>query len=116
MLVRANIGNESGILKPGMFSYLKLVLQVKEKALVIPETALIMRADKSVVMVVDDENVAQMRTVRTGMRLDGAVEITDGLSEGEKVIVEGHQKVGPGSPVNPSAFEIGETVTEVDAS
>ncbi len=101
VLVRAFINNESGVLKPGMFGNLKLVLQVKEDALVIPESALIVQADSAVVMVVDDENLAQVRNVRSGIRLEGAVEILEGLSTGERVIVEGHQKVGPGTPVNP---------------
>ncbi len=103
VLVRAFIDNESGILKPGMFGNLKLVLQVKEDALVIPESALIVQADSSVVMVVDEKNLAQLRNVRTGIRLEGAVEILEGLSAGESIIVEGHQKVGPGTPVNPKS-------------
>ncbi len=115
VLVRANIENESGLLKPGMFGNLQLVLQIKEKALVIPENALIARAENSIVMVVDAENTAQMRLVQTGMRLDGAVEIIDGLSKGERVIVEGHQKVGPGSPVNPSDFGKAEPEAEPDS-
>ena len=101
VLVRAFIDNESGLLKPGMFGNLKLVLQEKEDALVIPESALIMRVDKSIVMVVDDDNIAQMREVQAGIRMEGTLEILEGLSAGERVIVEGHQKVGPGTPVNP---------------
>ncbi len=107
VLVRAFIDNESGLLKPGMFGSLKLVLQEKEDALVIPESALIMRANQSMVMIVDDENTAQMRTVWAGIRMEGALEILEGLSAGEKVIVEGHQKVGPGTPVNPRPYNAG---------
>jgi len=107
VLVRAFIDNASGLLKPGMFGNLKLVLQEKEDALVIPESALIMRAEKSMVMVVDDDNIAQMRTVRAGIRMEGALEILEGLRAGERVIVEGHQKVGSGTPVNPRPYNVG---------
>ena len=41
-----------------------------------------------------------MKAVKVGVRLAGKAEIVEGLSEGENVITEGFQKVGPGSPVN----------------
>jgi membrane fusion protein (multidrug efflux system) len=37
--------------------------------------------------------------VKTGLRLAGRVEITEGLKEGERVVVEGHQKIAPGATV-----------------
>jgi membrane fusion protein (multidrug efflux system) len=40
-----------------------------------------------------------MRKIRTGVRLVGAVEVLEGLKPGERVIVEGLQKVIPGAPV-----------------
>ena len=48
---------------------------------------------------VDPENKAQMKAVKVGLRMAGKAEITEGLSAGENVIVEGYQKIGPGSPV-----------------
>src|SRR5690606_16837138 len=50
---------------------------------------------------VPEDNMAAIRPVVSGVRLRGKVEILEGLQPGERVIVEGHQKVGPGSPVNP---------------
>ena len=108
IFVRATIDNESGRLKPGMFGNLELVLQVKEKALVIPETALITQGNNTQVMVVDGDNTVQINYVTTGLRLDGEVEITEGLNIGERVITEGHQKVEAGSKVNPLSLEAGQ--------
>ena len=107
VFVRATIDNISERLKPGMFGNLELVLQVKEKALVIPESALITQGNKIQVMVVGSDNTVQVNYVTTGLRLDGEVEITDGLNIGERVITEGHQKVESGSKVNPLSVEAG---------
>ncbi len=107
VFVRATIDNTSERLKPGMFGNLELILQVKEKALVIPESALITQGNKIQVMVVGSDNTVQVNYVTTGLRLDGEVEITDGLNIGERVITEGHQKVESGSKVNPLSVEAG---------
>ena len=47
--------------------------------------------------------MAQMRKIRTGVRLIGSIEVLEGLKPGEKVIVEGLQKVVPGAPVRIAA-------------
>ncbi len=107
VLVRAYIENDENRLKPGMFGNLRLVLSIRERALVIPESAFIIQADRSYVMAVDSQNTAQVRDVTAGLRLDGAVEILAGLAVGEHVITEGHQKIGPGAPVNPLGPEAG---------
>ena len=49
--------------------------------------------------VVDDKNNAQVRPVEVGLRLAGKAEILKGLNNGEKVVVEGTQKLRPGAPV-----------------
>jgi membrane fusion protein, multidrug efflux system len=51
------------------------------------------------VMVVDQTNKADMRPVKMGERLGALWEVTAGLKPGDKVIVEGFQKVRPGTPV-----------------
>jgi membrane fusion protein, multidrug efflux system len=99
VLVKAKIPNSDFRLKPGMFASLDLTLKVREDAVVIPEAALILNADTVAVFVVDDKQTAQLVMVKTGLRMDGQVEITDGLKGGEHVIVEGYQKTQPGAPV-----------------
>ncbi len=100
-LVKARVPNPEGLLKPGMFATLDLTLTIRDQAIVIPEPALFRTLDeeRAMVYVIDEDNLAQLRTVTVGERKSKKVEITQGLSEGEKVIVEGTQKIGPGSPV-----------------
>ena len=56
-------------------------------------------------MVVDADNKVSVRTVRIGDKSDKDVVVLDGLSSGERVIVEGMQKVRPGGQVNPTTGE-----------
>ena len=98
-LVKARLANPGLKLRPGMFANLDITVQTREKAVVIPEVALVLNGDRTSVFVVDAESKAQMRPVKTGLRLTGRVEILEGLRPGEKVIVEGIQKVPPGAKV-----------------
>jgi multidrug efflux pump subunit AcrA (membrane-fusion protein) len=54
-------------------------------------------------MVVDAENRVSLRTIKVGEKADKDVVVLEGLSGGERVIVEGMQKVRPGGQVNPSS-------------
>lgn len=104
-LVKAAIPNSDLVLRPGMFGNMDLILTVREAALVIPESAImqILDQNKAQVFVVDKSDTAQLRTIQTGLRQPGVIEVTQGLAAGDKVIVEGLQKVSPGGKVRTSA-------------
>jgi membrane fusion protein (multidrug efflux system) len=93
--VRALIPNPLQLLRPGMFLTVDVVRD-DVTALMIPEQAIIPEQSRQFVMVVDDNGVVERREVEVGRRRPGHVEITSGLSEGEKVVSEGTQKVRPG--------------------
>ena len=99
--VKAKLPNPELLLKPGMFANIDLTLNVRENAVVIPETALnrVMEGNRANVFIVDEKSIAQMKPVKLGIRLAGKVEILEGIQAGDKVIVEGIQKIGPGSQV-----------------
>lgn len=97
ILVRAELPNADGALRPGMF--MTVTLTGKESpALLIPEGAIVPEQGHTYVFVVRD-GVVERREVRTGRRKPGEVEITGGLSVDEHVIVEGTQNVSSGSRV-----------------
>jgi membrane fusion protein (multidrug efflux system) len=100
VLMKAMVVNADGRLKPGMFGNLDLILNVKDAALVIPETAVSYRGDLASVYVISQEKEAALVTVYPGIRLAGRVEIIEGLSAGDLVVTEGTQKIGPGSLVS----------------
>ena len=98
-LVKAKVANGDLRLKPGMFASADLTLKVRENAVVIPEAALMPEGEKFAVFIVDETMTAQVRPVKPGVRIAGRVEILEGLSGGETVVVEGWQKARPGGKV-----------------
>jgi membrane fusion protein, multidrug efflux system len=97
VIVRALLANADGALRPGMFLNVTLANDERD-SLVIPEEALTPEAERQYVFVVAD-NKAQRREVRIGARRPGSVEVLSGLVAGDRVIVEGTQKVRDGAPV-----------------
>ncbi len=91
--------NPGNLLRPGQFGKVRTTVETKTAALVIPQEAVSELQGNQLVMVVDQTNKADMRPVKMGERLGALWEVTAGLKSGDKVIVEGFQKVRPGSPV-----------------
>lgn len=99
LLMKARVPNADRKLKPGMFANLELAFTLREDAIVIPESALMSVGERTSVYVIDADGKAQPRPVKVGLRMANAIEITQGLQAGEKVIAEGVQKVRPGGAV-----------------
>jgi membrane fusion protein, multidrug efflux system len=111
VIVRALLANDDGALKPGMFLNVSLANDERE-SLVIPEEALTPEAEKQYVYVVADGR-ASRREVRIGGRRPGTVEVLSGLKAGERVIVEGTQKVRDGAAVR-AVEQVAELETETN--
>ncbi|NQU40887.1 MAG: efflux RND transporter periplasmic adaptor subunit [Lentisphaerae bacterium] len=97
--IKAEVANEDGRLKPGMFGALAVILTEQEASLQIPESCIQMQGPAMIVVRVTTNGVAEFAPVETGRRSKGRVEVRSGLSDGDLVVVEGWQKMGPGSPV-----------------
>ncbi|MEL6979223.1 MAG: efflux RND transporter periplasmic adaptor subunit [Pseudomonadota bacterium] len=113
VLVRAFIPNEERRLLPGLLMEVELALKARE-ALVVSEESLIPFGEDTFVLVAAEREGAmrvERRKVRTGGRRIGEVEVLEGLSDGERVVVEGGIKVRPGQAVT-----IREAVTEESLS
>ena len=96
--VKAAIPNADGRLHPGMFARINIVTSVHERALVIPEQAIIPQGNDSFVFVVRD-NRAVLQKVGIGLRRQGGVEITSGLAADEQVVTAGFMKLQDGAAV-----------------
>jgi membrane fusion protein (multidrug efflux system) len=105
LLMKARIPNPEHQLKPGMFANLDLTLTLRDKATVIPESALLSQGNRTSVFVIDSNSHAQMRPVKVGLRIPNQIEILSGLEPGERVVAEGLQKVRPGGAVQVAAPE-----------
>ena len=103
--LRAEIPNPDRILLPGMFVQVKLALGIADSAITVPQRAVMRTPQGAMVMVVGaDGNVAAV-PIKTDLAQGDSWIVTDGLKGGEKVIVEGLQKVKPGSPAVPVAAD-----------
>jgi len=98
LVIRGFLDNAEHQLFPGQFVKVQLSVATKTDALFIPEQALIPQPKAKLVYKVVDGK-AEMVPVKTGTRQKGWVEVISGLSAGDVVITGGHQKIGPGSPV-----------------
>ena len=91
--------NPGNILRPGQFGKVRFVADIKKGAMVIPQEAVNELQGNYQVVVIDQNNKASIRPVKVGERIGALWEVTDGLKAGDKVIVQGWQKVREGSPV-----------------
>jgi membrane fusion protein (multidrug efflux system) len=98
LFVRAEIPNPDGAIRPGMFMTVSLQGDVAP-ALMVPEAAIVPEQGRTYVFVVDGKT-AQRREVQLGRRKPGEVEILSGVQEGERVVVDGTQKLTDGAQVN----------------
>jgi len=99
ILVRATIDNEDGRLRPGMLVRVTLLRSV-DTTMVLPEKALIPIQDRQYVYVIDENNRAVQTEVTVGRRKPGVVEITSGISDGDRIVVEGIVRLRDGVPVD----------------
>lgn len=96
--LRARIPNPDGALRPGLFARVRLTIDQRPNAMLIPETALVPQGTDRYVYRVNDGAVTYVK-VTTGERRAGEVEITDGLSPGDIVVTAGQLKLYDGAEV-----------------
>jgi membrane fusion protein, multidrug efflux system len=96
--VRARLSNRHGLLRPGLFARVKLIIDHKLQAIVIPEEAVVRRGDQQIVFRVQD-GLAVITPVVLGLRQTGRVEVVEGLKTGDVVVTAGHAKLREGAPV-----------------
>ncbi len=98
-LVRAEIANPKGELRPGQFVRVRVHGVYRPNAIVVPQRAVLQTAQGNVVFVVDKDNKAQVRPLRTGEMTGDKWIVLEGLTGGERVVVDGAMKLSPGAAV-----------------
>ena len=96
--------NPGNVLRPGQYGRVRAVTSTKTEALLIPQRALTELQGSYQVAVVSHGNQIEIRNVRVGDRNGASVIIEDGLKAGESVVVEGLQRIKPGTVVNPKTY------------
>lgn len=82
-----------------MYANVVITAEPKENALVIPMSAIVMREDQRTVFVVDDDGVVSRRVLTIGFVSDNMVEVLDGLSDGDRIVIGGQNKLREGSKI-----------------
>ena len=97
---RAVLENPEGRFTPGLFARIQLVSHASYSAALVDDRAIGTDLGRKFVLVIDENSVAQYRAVETGRSVEGLRVVTEGLSDGDVVIVNGLQRVRPGTPVS----------------
>jgi len=105
MVTEVDVPNATDQFKPGMYAYVTLPLHEKKDALAIPVQALSSGA-KPTVLVVNQDGVVAVVPVKTGLQTPDLVEITEGVKEGDLVVIGSHTGVTPGLKVNTKLTDI----------
>jgi membrane fusion protein, multidrug efflux system len=98
----AEFPNPQALLRPGQFGRVRLAATVVENALLVPQKAVTEMQSAKVVYVVGEGNKVALRSITLGPRVGSEYIVTEGVKAGERIIVEGLQKVRPGETVNPT--------------
>jgi len=104
---RAEVANPDGALRPGQFARVEMPVAAASAALLVDQKAVLTDQDRRYLYILDDDNRVARRIVETGRRVDGLLVITDGLTAGERVVVNGLQKISfPGIEVTPQHVDM----------
>ncbi len=97
--VRAAVPNTDGILRPGLFARVDVILERRDKVILVPEQTLVLNGGKKYVVKVENGRALRVE-VATGLRQGADVEVVSGLAPGDLVIVSGQAKVRDGDAVD----------------
>lgn len=107
---RAEFPNARRDLLPGMYVRVRIEQAVRENAVVVPQRSIVRAADgKPLVYVVKADDTAEARPVELGQALETEWVVEKGLNAGDRVVVDGAQKVQPGGKIKPEPWQAEKT-------
>ena len=102
LTIVAEFANPERLIRPGQFGKIRGAIDIVKDAVLIPQQAVMEEQSSRTVYVVDAANKVVLRTVILGERIENQVIVRDGVKPGERVIIDGLQKVRPGVIVTPA--------------
>lgn len=104
---RALVPNSDNRLRPGQFARVEMPITTADQAILIDQKAVLTDQDRRYVYVLDESNKVARRFVDVGRRFHGLLVVNEGLEHGERVVVNGLQKIAfPGMHVSPQLVEM----------
>jgi RND family efflux transporter MFP subunit len=104
VLARGVFPNPGNVLRPGQYAKVRAVVDVKKNALLVPQRAVQDVQGVQQIAVVKADDTVDVRAIQLGARFGSLWVVTNGLKPGERVVVEGGDRVRPGQKVRPEAF------------
>jgi RND family efflux transporter MFP subunit len=101
ILLRAIFPNKDGRIVPGLFARIRVPLSERHAAILIPEKAIGTDQAQKYVLTLTPTNTVAYQSVKLGPAINGKRIVRSGLEAGQKIVVNGLQRVGPGMPVTP---------------
>jgi membrane fusion protein (multidrug efflux system) len=108
ILLEAAFPNPGGIVRPGQYARVRAAVDLKKGAILVPQRAVSELQGIYNVAVVGEGDTIEIRMVKPAERIGTLWVVDEGLKDGERIVVEGVQKVRPGSKVVPEAVPIDE--------
>jgi membrane fusion protein (multidrug efflux system) len=99
VMARGTFPNPGNVLRPGQYAKIRAVIQVKKNALLVPQRAILDMQGVRQVAVVGADDTVELRSVQVGPRTGSLWIIEHGVKAGERVVVEGLDKIRPGAKV-----------------
>ncbi len=106
--LQASFPNPDRVLRPGQYARVRVVVEMRKGALLVPQRAVQELQGQSMVSVVGPDDTVETRALRLGPRFGSLVMVETGLKAGDRVILEGAQKVRPGAKVVPKEVPLPE--------
>ena len=114
--VRAEMANPDRILLPGQITKVRLLLDVRENATVVPTKSVVIEKGGAYVFVIRPDSIAERRMIELGPEVNNRVIVERGVVPGEKIVVEGFHKLTHGDKVDPVPAAEKGSVTETETS
>ena len=102
--VRAEMPNPQHTLRPGQFTQVRLLLDVREQAVAVPMKAVVMEKGGAYIYVARRDSTAEKRFIELGPQQENTVVVERGLAAGERIVVEGQHKLTPGMAIAEGAL------------
>ncbi len=97
---KASFANPNKLLVPGMFARVAVQSEVRSGAFLIPQRAVQQMLDKTLITVVGEGDKTETRVVKMGTKIGNMWVVDEGVTENDRIVVEGFLKTPPGTPVS----------------
>lgn len=105
ILVQATFANPNGLLRPGMFTKVRILFEEREGGLLVPQRCVMELQGQHSVYIVDQNNTVQSRQVTATEKVGDLWLITEGLEATDRVVIDALQKVATGVVVDPQEMQ-----------